>query len=60
MDTHIHHSAAMTCQTLFKFIKEKLKTEKDTVIEKSGKKLGETMEALGINENTINIDMLDV
>jgi AMP deaminase len=40
VDTHIHHSASVTAKHLLDFIKLKLKTEKDTVINAEGKTLG--------------------
>lgn len=40
VDTHIHHSAIMNSKHLLKFIKKKLKTEKDeTVLQRDGKYL---------------------
>ncbi|VDK57302.1 unnamed protein product [Anisakis simplex] len=63
VDTHIHAASSMNQKHLLRFIKKKMKTEKDTVVlEKNGKRitLAEVFQGLGINAYDLSVDMLDV
>uniref|UniRef100_A0A915BZG5 AMP deaminase n=1 Tax=Parascaris univalens TaxID=6257 RepID=A0A915BZG5_PARUN len=63
VDTHIHAASSMNQKHLLRFIKKKIKTEKDTVVlEKNGKKitLAEVFRGLGIDAYDLSVDMLDV
>ncbi|VDM98374.1 unnamed protein product [Thelazia callipaeda] len=63
VDTHIHAASSMNQKHLLRFIKKKMKTEKNTVVlEKYGKKitLEQVFEGLGIDAYDLSVDMLDV
>ncbi|MFH4980217.1 hypothetical protein AB6A40_006926 [Gnathostoma spinigerum] len=63
VDTHIHAASSMNQKHLLRFIKKKMKTEKDTVVAvKNGKPitLAEVFENLGLNAYDLSVDMLDV
>ncbi|VDK75615.1 unnamed protein product [Litomosoides sigmodontis] len=63
VDTHIHAASSMNQKHLLRFIKKKMKTEKDTVVlERNGKKitLEQVFEGLGISAYDLSVDMLDV
>uniref|UniRef100_A0AC35TGL2 AMP deaminase n=1 Tax=Rhabditophanes sp. KR3021 TaxID=114890 RepID=A0AC35TGL2_9BILA len=63
VDTHIHAASSMNQKHLLRFIKKKLKTEKDVVVlEKDGKKItmAEVFKSLGIEPYDLSVDMLDV
>ncbi|EJD76725.1 adenosine monophosphate deaminase, variant [Loa loa] len=63
VDTHIHAASSMNQKHLLRFIKKKMKTEKDTVVlEKNGMKitLEQVFEGLGISTYDLSVDMLDV
>ncbi|KAK6111883.1 Adenosine/AMP deaminase family protein [Brugia pahangi] len=63
VDTHIHAASSMNQKHLLRFIKKKMKTEKDTVVlERNGMKitLEQVFEGLGISAYDLSVDMLDV
>uniref|UniRef100_A0A0R3RR21 AMP deaminase n=1 Tax=Elaeophora elaphi TaxID=1147741 RepID=A0A0R3RR21_9BILA len=63
VDTHIHAASSMNQKHLLRFIKKKMKTEKDTVVlERNGMKitLEQVFENLGISAYDLSVDMLDV
>lgn len=63
VDTHIHAASSMNQKHLLRFIKKKLKTEKDTVVlQKDGRlvTLSEVFRGLGLNAYDLSVDMLDV
>uniref|UniRef100_A0A913HFX4 AMP deaminase n=1 Tax=Strongyloides stercoralis TaxID=6248 RepID=A0A913HFX4_STRER len=63
VDTHIHASSSMNQKHLLRFIKKKIKTEKDVVVlVKNGKKItmDEVFKNLGITPYDLSVDMLDV
>lgn len=63
VDTHVHHSAAMNCKHLLRFIKHKLKTcSQDHVIFRDGKELTleEVFQSLNLTAYDLNIDKLDM
>lgn len=63
VDNHIHHSAAMNCKHLLRFIKSKLKTSPDdVVIARDGKHLtlSQVFESLNLTAYDLNIDKLDM
>uniref|UniRef100_A0A0N5B894 AMP deaminase n=1 Tax=Strongyloides papillosus TaxID=174720 RepID=A0A0N5B894_STREA len=63
VDTHIHASSSMNQKHLLRFIKKKIKTEKDVVVlVKNGKHvtMDEVFKNLGITPYDLSVDMLDV
>lgn len=64
VDTHIHHSAAMSAKHLLKFIKSKYETAGDehVAISKDRKKitLRELFEEMNVNPLELSINSLDV
>lgn len=63
VDTHVHHSAAMNCKHLLRFIKHKLKTcPDDLVIFRDGKQLtlDQVFQSLNLTAYDLNIDKLDM
>lgn len=63
VDTHIHHSAAMNAKHLLRFIKKKLKTSADDVVDTQGgvsRTLGEVFMQLGISWTDLCLDNLQV
>jgi len=63
VDTHIHHSACMHPKHLLRFIKKKLKRDRDrVVIHRDGKDLtlAEVFESLNLTDHDLSLDMLDV
>lgn len=63
VDTHIHHSAAMNCKHLLRFIKSKLKSApEDVVICRDDKHLtlDQVFQSLNLTAYDLNIDKLDM
>uniref|UniRef100_A0A0N5AM92 AMP deaminase n=1 Tax=Syphacia muris TaxID=451379 RepID=A0A0N5AM92_9BILA len=63
VDTHIHAASSMNQKHLVRFIKKKLKTEKDTVVlrkESRSVTLQEVFNELGLDAYDLSVDMLDV
>jgi len=63
VDNHIHHSAAMNCKHLLRFIKAKLKScPNDVVIVRDDKQLTleEVFKSLNLTAYDLNIDKLDM
>uniref|UniRef100_A0A0N4Z0N0 AMP deaminase n=1 Tax=Parastrongyloides trichosuri TaxID=131310 RepID=A0A0N4Z0N0_PARTI len=63
VDTHVHAASSMNQKHLLRFIKRKMKLEKDTIVmEKNGKgiTMGEMFKGLNIEAYDLNVDMLDV
>lgn len=63
VDTHIHHSAAMNCKHLLRFIKAKLKQNPDdVVICRHGKELTleQVFQSLNLTAYDLNVDKLDM
>uniref|UniRef100_A0A0N4Z8V3 AMP deaminase n=1 Tax=Parastrongyloides trichosuri TaxID=131310 RepID=A0A0N4Z8V3_PARTI len=64
VDTHIHAASSMNQKHLLRFIKKKIKTEKDVVVlvNKNGKHvtMDEVFKNLGITPYDLSVDMLDV
>lgn len=64
VDTHVHHSAAMNAKHLLRFMKKKLKSSSDDVVDigKDGteRTLGATFEAMGITWKDLSLDRLQV
>lgn len=63
VDTHVHHSAAMNCKHLLRFIKGKLKSSpNDIVIFRDGKTLSlqQVFQSLNLTAYDLNIDKLDM
>ncbi|EDO17679.1 hypothetical protein Kpol_1004p56 [Vanderwaltozyma polyspora DSM 70294] len=63
VDTHVHHSACMNQKHLLRFIKHKLRTEKDDkVIYRDGKVLSleEVFNSLNLSGYDLSIDTLDM
>uniref|UniRef100_A0A0N4ZU19 AMP deaminase n=1 Tax=Parastrongyloides trichosuri TaxID=131310 RepID=A0A0N4ZU19_PARTI len=62
VDTHIHASSSMNQKHLLRFIKRKVKNDKNnTVLEKNGVKLtlGELFKRLKLDPYDLNVDMMD-
>lgn len=63
VDTHIHHSAAMNCKHLLRFIKSKLKSSPNDVVIYRNEKyltLDEVFQSLNLTAYDLNIDKLDM
>ncbi|VDN60476.1 unnamed protein product [Dracunculus medinensis] len=63
VDTHIHAASSMNQKHLLRFIKKKIKTEKNTVVLVKDSKavtLEQVFKGLGIDAYDLSVDMLDV
>ncbi|KAL3081816.1 hypothetical protein niasHT_034007 [Heterodera trifolii] len=63
VDTHIHAASSMNHKHLLRFIKKKMRTDADEVVqEKNGQKvtMAQLFEKLGIRAYDLSVDMLDV
>ena len=64
VDTHIHHSAAMTAPQLCSFIKKKMKTEGDSEVYKDNigniLTLNQVFKSLGLGQKQIGVEALEV
>uniref|UniRef100_A0AC34FFZ1 AMP deaminase n=1 Tax=Panagrolaimus sp. ES5 TaxID=591445 RepID=A0AC34FFZ1_9BILA len=63
VDTHIHAASSMNQKHLLRFIKKKMKTEKDKVVIQQGGKditMKQLFEELGLDAYDLSVDMLDV
>ena len=60
MDVHIHHSAAMSAKHLLDFMKQKMKNEKDTIINEDGQTLRDLLEWLQIDPDHLTLNSIDV
>jgi len=65
VDTHIHHSAAMSAKHLLDFILKKMETESETIVEVDPKtkeklKLREVCDKLRIEKKELSLDALNV
>ena len=65
VDTHIHHSAAMSAKHLLDFIIKKIETESETVVERDPKtrepiKLKDVCAKLNLQKNQLSLNSLNV
>uniref|UniRef100_A0A914PC72 AMP deaminase n=1 Tax=Panagrolaimus davidi TaxID=227884 RepID=A0A914PC72_9BILA len=63
VDTHIHAASSMNQKHLLRFIKKKMKTEKDKIVLQQGGKditMKQLFEELGLDAYDLSVDMLDV
>jgi AMP deaminase len=59
VDTHIHHSAAMTAKHLLRFIKKKLKKNHTDIVVRDSEgpvTLGEVFKKLGVDAKDLSVD----
>ncbi len=63
VDTHVHHSAAMNCKHLLRFIKGKLKKSPDDIVvyrDDQHLTLSQVFQSLSLTAYDLNIDKLDM
>ena len=60
VDNHIHLAGAPTAKQFVNFVREKLRTESDTVVLGDGSTLGEVFEKAGLDSDHLTIDAFNV
>lgn len=60
VDNHIHLAGAPTAKQFVNFVREKLRTESDTVVLSDGSTLGEVFEKAGLDSDHLTIDAFNV
>jgi len=60
VDNHIHLAGAPTAKQFVHFVREKLRTESDTVVLADGSTLGEVFEKAGLDSDHLTIDAFNV
>ena len=60
VDNHIHLAGAPTAKQFVHFVREKLRTESDTVVLSDGSTLGEVFEKAGLDSDHLTIDAFNV
>ena len=60
IDNHIHAAAAPSAKQFVEFVRRKLETEGDVVVNKEGKTLNQIFEEAGLESDHLTIDAFDV
>jgi AMP deaminase len=60
INNHIHAAGAPSAKQFVSFVRNKLETEKETVVSKDGKTLGQVFESAGLDKDHLTIDAFNV